>query len=266
MMSAFPTLMLPSTARSAPGSIRYGRRRTGGAAAFSLIELLVYLGLVSTIAASILPLWSALERRAADSADQTYRLLAARVVAARFERDLRLASVAGSVGVGTALLEATQTECVIVTRSQDGASLELVEWEVTGANLMRRRGVWTGSLPETINHGLYFDHKTMFEGAASGSRFSYVSGAVADAAPVDVSRAGPRDGRPPLSGCRRGEQARARGHPGKVGAVTLRRPAPSSARRERQRAHLGAVLLSRRGRAGVQLGEHGPHWRERHQQ
>lgn len=140
------------------------------------MELIVYLGLVAALAASVLPLWVIVQTRASAASDRMIQVVAARVVAARFERDLRVASAAGLAGGDCSpLLSGTAQEVVTITRTQDASGLELVEWEIVGSRLMRRRGPWPGSVPSPITHALYLDHKTMLEGLAPGSHFAYRS-------------------------------------------------------------------------------------------
>ncbi|MBC7294520.1 MAG: hypothetical protein H5T84_10565 [Thermoleophilia bacterium] len=100
------------------------------------------------------------------------KLLQAKVAAARFERDLRLASTQGCpFPVGGPLLAATPSQVVLLTRSQPGGQLELVEWEVVGQSLMRRRGPCPVEKPMVFPHSLYTDNKTMLEGVEPGTVF-----------------------------------------------------------------------------------------------
>ena len=156
------------------------------AGGFSLLELLLGLGLTLLLAAGLVPAWASFQNRATGASDHVVGVVAARVALARLERDLRLASAAGSSTLaGAPLLEATPTELVVLTRDLGGAAFEIVEWEAVGGRLMRRRAVWTGSVPVDFSHGLYRDHKTVLEGLPSeGALFSYRLGAFDAGAPI----------------------------------------------------------------------------------
>ena len=64
-------------------------------------------------------------------------------------------------------------QVVMVTKRWDSSDLELVEWEISGDRLMRRRGEWAGNVPDAITNELFFDHKTMFEGATASTKFRF---------------------------------------------------------------------------------------------
>jgi hypothetical protein len=75
----------------------------------------------------------------------------------------------------------------VVTRSAADATPEIVEWELVGGSLMRRRGPWVGVPSGGVSHALFSDHKTMLEGLAAGGSFTYLSGtrALADDATAE---------------------------------------------------------------------------------
>jgi prepilin-type N-terminal cleavage/methylation domain-containing protein len=156
--------------------------RDGG---FSLIELLVALSLTLCIAMAALSLWEGTERTGTDAGDRMVRLIQGRVAVARLSRDLRLASAQGCPFiVSGALLEARSDRVVMLTRSGDSGSTLVVEWELVGGNLMRRRGTCPTSRPATIVHSLFVDHKTMLEDMSSASRFRFFVSGVEVASPI----------------------------------------------------------------------------------
>ena len=143
-----------------------------GRGGFTLLEVLVAMLLTLLLLGASLPVWQGLQVLAVGEVDHAIGVGQSRVAAARFERDLRSASAADSAGAEcVAVLEATSSQIVLLTRSGPGAVPEIVEWEVTGGSLMRRRGPWTGSTPTGFPHGGYLDHKTMLEGVEA--RFAY---------------------------------------------------------------------------------------------
>jgi prepilin-type N-terminal cleavage/methylation domain-containing protein len=154
---------------------------------FSLIELLVGLALSLMLALAIAPLWTTASKVTVEGADRVVATFQARTAVARLERDLRLASALGGVGLECApVVEADEHHVVVVTRSAANATPELVEWELVGGSLMRRRGPWAGIPAGGVSHSLFNDHKTMLEGLTAGGSFAYLSGArvlVGDATP-----------------------------------------------------------------------------------
>jgi hypothetical protein len=154
-------------------------------AGFTLMEILVGLCLSLLLSAALVPLWSSALRRATGAADRVLCQVATHVATTRLERDLRFASAVGCLDLACgALLEATPTELVVLTRSMDGADRELVEWEITDGRIMRRRAPWTGTIPASFGHALYRDSKTVVEGAVSGTAFLYRAGETAFAGSV----------------------------------------------------------------------------------
>ena len=148
--------------------------------AFTLLELLVGLSLTMLVAAALAPLWVSWQRALVGAADHTLAGLQGRVAAERFERDCRLATTLGCGDLGGAsVVLATASQVVIVSRPAGAhAATELVEWEVSGGSLMRRRGSWPGLLPSAFPHALFTDNKTMLEGLSADSVFEYWAGGV----------------------------------------------------------------------------------------
>jgi prepilin-type N-terminal cleavage/methylation domain-containing protein len=144
---------------------------------FTLIELLVGLALSLMLALAIAPLWIAAEKVTVEGGDRVLATFQARTMVARLERDLRLASALGGGGLECApVVEADGHHLVVVTRSASDAAPEIVEWELVGGSLMRRRGPWVGVPAGGVPHSLFSDHKTMLEGLAPGGSFAYLSG------------------------------------------------------------------------------------------
>lgn len=144
---------------------------------FTLIELLVGLALSLMLALAIAPLWTTAEKVTVEGGDRVLATFQARTMVARLERDLRLASALGSGGLECApVVEADKHHLVVVTRSGSDATPEIVEWELVGGSLMRRRGPWVGVPAGAVSHSLFNDHKTMLEGLAAGASFAYLSG------------------------------------------------------------------------------------------
>lgn len=143
---------------------------------FSLIELLVALALSLLVAAAVSTLWLRVQTTQVEAADRMQAHLAGRVVAARFEKDLRHATME-NVGttVTSSLLRADQKELVLLSVSQGGAA-KLIEWEFAGSSLMRRHGPWLGTVPARGQHSAYNSSKTMLEGVATNAGFGYSIG------------------------------------------------------------------------------------------
>lgn len=145
---------------------------------FTLLEVLVALVLSLVILLGTAPLWVTTVRTSVLSQELLVDVERWRVVSARLERDLRMASAAGIRGLGCVpLMEATPARLVLVTRSAEGREPEIVAWEFAGNSLMRRRMPVPagGSLPAM---GGFRDNKTMLEGVGGGV-FSYSMGALA---------------------------------------------------------------------------------------
>jgi hypothetical protein len=174
--------------------LRQDGRRPHDCGGFSIIELILGLALTVCLAVAVAPLWLSLQGTGVREGDQTVRLLQARVAAARFERDLRLASAAGCpFSLSAPILEASPSQVVFLERPTAGAPLILVEWEIVNGALMRRRGACPAARPAVFTHSLFVDHKTMLEGVKPGSVLAYLAGevgvdpsrGVVDLAPVD---------------------------------------------------------------------------------
>ncbi len=142
------------------------------------------MALSLTLMLGVAPLWISLQSAAAAAQDTSVAFGAWRVASARLERDLRGATIEGATDLGpNPLLQAGTSEVVFVTRDPRSGALEIVEWEVSGSSLMRRRRPWPGQLPTTLSHLAFSDHKTMLEGVSSGSftlisEYSTVAGSI----------------------------------------------------------------------------------------
>ena len=137
------------------------------------------MGLVLSLmlALAIAPLWTTAEKVTVEGGDRVVATFQARTMVARLERDLRLASALGGGDLECApVVEADGHHLVVVTRSAADATPEIVEWELVGGSLMRRRGPWAGVPAGGVSHSLFTDHKTMLEGLAPGGSFAYLSG------------------------------------------------------------------------------------------
>lgn len=167
--------------------LRRGGHRCGACAGFSAIELILGHALTVCLAMAVAPLWLSLQRTGVREGDQTVRLLQGRVAVVRLERDLRLASAAGCIfPLSGPILEASRSQVVFLMRPAPGDPPVLVEWEIVGGTLMRRRGACPVTRPPVFSHSLFVDHKTMLEGVKPGSAFDYLAGGV----PVDPSAGG----------------------------------------------------------------------------
>lgn len=145
---------------------------------FGIIELLVALALGLILALASLPLMLSLQKAGVGEADRSVQLAQSRVAIARFERDTRLAGPTGCpFAVTGAIVDASANRLVMLVREQADAEPFLICWEITGSNLMRRRGLCPTERPTAINTALFFDNKTMLEGVRAGSRFLYRIGA-----------------------------------------------------------------------------------------
>ncbi|MHB0978579.1 MAG: PulJ/GspJ family protein [Thermoleophilia bacterium] len=143
----------------------------------SLVEVLVALSLSLVILLGIAPLWVTTLRTGVGTHEQLVGLQRWRVVLARLERDLRMASADGGQDLGcTPLLEATSTRVMLLTRSTQAGGLEIVAWEFVAGSLMRRRTPLPVEGPPQFLGG-FRDNKTMIE-AVEGGVFSYRTGGV----------------------------------------------------------------------------------------
>lgn len=143
---------------------------------FSLVEVLVALCLSVVILMGISALWVATVRTGLGSQETLIEVQRWRVVSARMERDLRVASADGVSGLsGSPLLEASPTRLVMITRSTSDEGLEIVAWEFVNGVLMRRRAPLPVAGPP-VSIGGFRDNKTMLEGVEGGV-FSYAAGA-----------------------------------------------------------------------------------------
>lgn len=143
---------------------------------FSLVEVLVALCLSLVIMMGISAVWVTTVRTGVGSQELLVEVQRWRVVAARMERDLRVASADGVPGLcGSPLLEASPTRLVMVTRPTSDGALEIVAWEFVNGVLMRRRTPLPTEGPP-VSIGGFRDNKTMLEGVEGGV-FSYAAGA-----------------------------------------------------------------------------------------
>jgi hypothetical protein len=74
------------------------------------------------------------------------------------------------------VLGAGPSKVIVLVAVEAGQPPVLVEWELTGASLMRRWGPCTSARPELLGTSLFVDHKTMLEGVLDGSRFGFFLG------------------------------------------------------------------------------------------
>jgi hypothetical protein len=167
-----------STFTSRPGG-------NDGVPGFSALELLIGLALTVCLALTICPLWSHMNRAAADRTDLSVAMVQSRVAVARLERDLRLASAAGCrfTAVGP-ILEASTSQVVFLEPAGPGEAPLLVEWELNGGALMRRWGACPAARPATFAHSLYVDNKTMLEQLEGGGSLKYMVDGITVAGPV----------------------------------------------------------------------------------
>ena len=158
---------------------------------FTLLELLVGLALSMLLAAAVAPLWVALEKAGSQAADCTVWLVQERVAAARFEHDLRTAGAEGChFPTSGAILQASPTQIVLLSRRSDGPGTIIVEWEIAKGSLMRRWGPCPLHRPDTYAHALYTDHKAILEEVSMASSFAYkVDGVVAADAAAETDLA-----------------------------------------------------------------------------
>ena len=162
----------------------------GKESGFSLVEVIVGISLVLVLSAALLALWTGLERSGVRDGDRMVELIQSRVAIARLERDVRLASALGCAFVAeTALLDAEAGQFVLLTRTVESGPPSLVEWEVVGSSLMRRKGPIPQTRPGAFSHSLYSDNKTMLEGLNPGSRLHYLAGGRELTIPITRERA-----------------------------------------------------------------------------
>lgn len=137
---------------------------------FSLIELMVAVTLSVLLALAVAPLWIGLQRTSQDGFDRLLDAGRFQVVAARFERDLRLVAPENDLrSRGALVLQAGERQITFVTQAVDGSGLEVVSWEVVGGSLMRRRRPYDPAVGAGLIPGSYADNKTMVEGLATGT-------------------------------------------------------------------------------------------------
>ena len=160
--------------------------RTG----FTLVEVLVGALLTLVLFALMFPVWERLQQIAGDETEHAVAVAQTRVVVARFERDMRCASAVDTAGAECrVVLDAAPSRLVLLSRPGREAAPELIEWEIAGSSLMRRRGPWPGSVPGDFPKNLFTDHKTMLEGIAAAS-FFYDGTGFSGVSRVPAERAG----------------------------------------------------------------------------
>ena len=146
-------------------------------AGFTVVELMIGMALVLLISLSTLSLWEGVERTGTGSTDRMVALLQSRVAVARWERDLRLASARDCLFLcNGAVLAADTKQVVFLIREAESTLPSLVEWELAGTSLMRRKGDCPFFRPLLFAHNLYFDNKTILEGLTSESELQYFVG------------------------------------------------------------------------------------------
>ena len=154
---------------------------------FTLVELMVGLSIAVCLAAALVSVWLSYQNKGDGEADSTVWYLQARVAAARFERDLRLASAAGSAfQVAGPVLEASPLQVVFLDRAADGSPL-LIEWEIAKGALMRRWGPCPSMNLASFAHSMYSDSKTMLDNLRTASAFSYIVNGQRTAGPVEAA-------------------------------------------------------------------------------
>jgi hypothetical protein len=155
-----------------------------GLVGFTVLELLVGITLTVILVVGVSPLLVSLQAAEVRETDRTIAVLQGRVAGARLERDLRMATGGSSrFPIDGPIIEATPRQIVFLGRSRGAPGLSIIEWEVVGSSLMRRRGPCPRLRPSLVSHSLYVDHKSMMEGLAGDARFSYV----VNGAPVPFS-------------------------------------------------------------------------------
>ncbi len=171
---------------SDPTHARLNLSRVAREAGFSLIEVLLGLSLALCLALGVAPLWVSSQSLGVREGDETIWVLQARVAIARFERDLRLAGPQNCpFATGTAVLQATPSQVILLVATSGSTVPLLVEWELVNGSLMRRWGVCPATHPSTFGHALYADNKTMLENVdTTRSIFKYLVASCAAAAPL----------------------------------------------------------------------------------
>ncbi len=155
---------------------------------FSALELLIGLALTVCLALSICPLWTHVNGVAAARTDLSVTMVQSRVAIARLERDLRLSSAAECrFATAGPVLAASPSQVIFLEPPVAGLEPLLVEWELNGGALMRRRGVCPDARPATFAHSLYVDNKTMLEHLEPGGVFRYVVDGIMVEGPVPPS-------------------------------------------------------------------------------
>ena len=164
--------MLTSTSEGTRGRAWSEALREEG---FSLIEVLLGLSLAVCLALGLAPIWVSFQSLGVKEGDETVWTLQARVAAARWEKDVRLAGFQTSAFPAPGIvLQATASQLVLLVSSPGSAVPILVEWELVNGSLMRRWGACPAVNPLTFPHSLYSDNKTMLEDVdTTKSGFSY---------------------------------------------------------------------------------------------
>lgn len=156
------------------------------AGAFTIIELMVGISIAACLALAIAPVWNSWERQGDGEADQSIWFIQSRVAMARFERDLRQAGAAHCLFVtGGPVLEATESQVVVLQRGEGDSPPLVVEWEIVKGSLMRRWRPCPPIKPASWSHSSYVDSKTMLEGVHAESSFAFYAGSKRLSVPVD---------------------------------------------------------------------------------
>jgi hypothetical protein len=72
-----------------------------------------------------------------------------------------------------AILDARPSQVVFLSGGTADQPPAIIEWEISGSALMRRRGPCPESRPAAFPHSIYVDNKTMLEGLKPGGVFTY---------------------------------------------------------------------------------------------
>jgi hypothetical protein len=128
------------------------------------------------LAAALLSLWIGSVRFGTGASDRIIWDVQARVAVARFERDLHSATARKGPDVAcNPVLEAMSASVTLLSDPRCTGVPEVIQWEVAGDTLMRRRApLLVSEDGATALPVRFVDHKTMLEGVPRGTSFRYV--------------------------------------------------------------------------------------------